>query len=150
MSAKPEPEVFWRLTLGNGQGWAPLVTENVQANASIRVDVWVIDTGGEIDFRRLEGVIGREVYIQEEDTTRVGTITLVCVSQVPKPYLVSLLLCIPVPLSSLASETKEATPSAKMFEVCVMLETSELFTDQIIFTGSGRARRGRITGNLLA
>ena len=64
------------VTFGNGQGRAPLITQNVQADAPIRVDVGVIDTGGEVDLGRLEGVVGGKVYRKEEDSTRVWTFTL--------------------------------------------------------------------------
>jgi hypothetical protein len=40
---------------------APLVSQNVQADAAVGVDVWVVDAGGEVDLRGLEGVVGREV-----------------------------------------------------------------------------------------
>ena len=63
-------------TLGNGQGRAPLVSKNVQTDATIRVDVRVIDTGREVDFWGLERVIGREMDVEEEDTARVWTIAL--------------------------------------------------------------------------
>jgi hypothetical protein len=58
-------------TLANGERRAPLVSQNVQTNASVRVDVGVVDTGGEVDLRGLERVVGREVDCEEEDTTRV-------------------------------------------------------------------------------
>lgn len=60
----------------NGQGRAPLVTQNVQADAAIRVDVGVVDTGGEVDLGRLEGVVCGEVDGEEEDTSRVGRVAL--------------------------------------------------------------------------
>jgi len=56
----------------DGQCRAPLVSENVQADASVRVDVWVVDTGGEVNLRWLERVVCREVDGEEEDTARVG------------------------------------------------------------------------------
>ena len=63
-------------TFGNGQGGAPLITQNVQADAAVRVDVGVVDTGGEVNLGGLEGVVGREVYRKEEDTARVWAFTL--------------------------------------------------------------------------
>jgi hypothetical protein len=38
-----------------------LVSQNVQTDAAVGVDVWVIDAGGEVDLRGLEGVVGGEV-----------------------------------------------------------------------------------------
>ena len=49
------------ITFRNGQGWTPLVTQDIQANAAVGIDVWVVDAGGKIDFRGLERVVGREV-----------------------------------------------------------------------------------------
>lgn len=57
-----------RITFRNSQGWAPLVTQDVQANAAIRVDVWVIDAGCKVDLRWLERVVGGEMYREKEDT----------------------------------------------------------------------------------
>ena len=48
-------------TFADGQSRAPLVSQNVQADAAVGVDVGVVDAGGEVDFRGLEGVVGREV-----------------------------------------------------------------------------------------
>lgn len=65
-----------RHTFGNGQGWGPLVSQNVQADASIAVDVGVVDAGGEVDLGRLERVVCWEVDCEEEDTARVWGVTL--------------------------------------------------------------------------
>jgi len=46
---------------GDGESRAPLVSQNVQADAAIRVDVWVVNAGGEVDLRGLEGVVGGEM-----------------------------------------------------------------------------------------
>jgi len=48
---------------GNSQSGAPLVTENVEADAAVAVDVRVIDSGRKVDFRRLEGVIRGELNL---------------------------------------------------------------------------------------
>ena len=62
----------WRVrTLANGERWAPLVSQNVQADASVRVDVGMVDAGSEVDLRGLERVVGREVDCEEEYTTGV-------------------------------------------------------------------------------
>jgi hypothetical protein len=57
--------------LGDGQSRAPLVSQNVQADATVGVDVGVVDAGREVDLRWLEGVVGREVDREEEDAARV-------------------------------------------------------------------------------
>ena len=73
-------------TFRDGQSWAPLVSQDIQTYASVRVDIGVIDAGREIDFRRLEGIIGWKVYGEEENTTRVWAITLLhaTISLVPE------------------------------------------------------------------
>jgi hypothetical protein len=38
-----------------------LVSQNVQADAAVGVDVGVIDAGGEVDLRGLKWVVGREM-----------------------------------------------------------------------------------------
>lgn len=54
---------------GDGQGWAPLVSQNVEAYATVGVDVWVVDARSEVDLGRLEWVVGREVYGKEENAS---------------------------------------------------------------------------------
>lgn len=56
---------------GNGQSRTPLVPQDVQADAAVGVDIWVVDASGEVDLGRLEWVVGREVNGEEEDTARV-------------------------------------------------------------------------------
>ena len=63
-------------TLRNGQCWRPLVPQDIQADASVRVDVWVVDASGEVDLRWLEWVVGWEMDCQEEDTAGVWRVTL--------------------------------------------------------------------------
>ena len=58
-------------TFTNSEGWTPLVTQDVEADAAVGVDVGVVDAGGEVDLWRLEGVVGGEVDGEEEDTARV-------------------------------------------------------------------------------
>lgn len=65
-----------QLAFGYGQGWGPLVTQNVQANAAIAIDVGVVDASGEVDLGRLKGVVCREVDGEEKNTTGVGRVTL--------------------------------------------------------------------------
>ena len=52
--------------LGNGEGGRPLVFQDVEADLSIAVDVHVVNFGRECDLRGLEGVVGRELDVQEE------------------------------------------------------------------------------------
>jgi len=49
--------------LGYGEGRAPLILENVKANSTIRVDVTVIDTCGEMHLGWFKWIIRREVNI---------------------------------------------------------------------------------------
>jgi hypothetical protein len=63
-------------TFGDGQGGAPLVTQNVQADAAVGVDVGVVYAGGEVNLGRLERVVGGEVDGEEEDAARVGRVGL--------------------------------------------------------------------------
>jgi hypothetical protein len=58
-------------TLGDGERRAPLVPQDVQADGAVAVDVGVVDAGGEVDLRRLEGVVCGEVDCEEEDTAGV-------------------------------------------------------------------------------
>ena len=62
--------------LGDGQGRAPLLLENIQTDGSMGVDVRVVDPGGEAHLRRLEGVVQREVDVQEEKSSLVWGILL--------------------------------------------------------------------------
>ena len=48
---------------GAGEGWAPLVLQDVEADAAILVNVAVVEFGGEIYFGRLEGIVGWEVNV---------------------------------------------------------------------------------------
>lgn len=48
-----------------------MVSENVETDAAIGVDVWVVDAGGEVDLGGLEGVVCGEVDGKEEDTAGV-------------------------------------------------------------------------------
>ena len=60
--------------LRDGESWGPLILQDVQANAAVRVDVGMVDPGGEVALGRLEGVVGREVDVQEEHTSSIGRI----------------------------------------------------------------------------
>ena len=61
----------WQEDFGNGQRRTPLILQDIQADTSVRVDVAVINTSGEVNLGWLEWVIGREVNIQEENTSSV-------------------------------------------------------------------------------
>lgn len=54
----------------------PLVPQNIQTDATVGVDVGVVNAGGEVNLGWLEGVVGREVNLQEEDTARVRRVGL--------------------------------------------------------------------------
>jgi hypothetical protein len=64
------------LTFRDGESRAPLVSQDVQTDAAVGIDVGVVDASGEVDLGRLEGVIGREVDSKEEDTARVWGVAL--------------------------------------------------------------------------
>lgn len=48
-----------------------MIPQDVQTDAAIAVDVWVIDAGGEVDLWGLERVVCGEVDGEEEDAARV-------------------------------------------------------------------------------
>lgn len=58
-------------TFRNGQRGRPLIPQNVQANRAIRIDVGMVNLGGEADFGRFEGVVGREGNGEEKDAASV-------------------------------------------------------------------------------
>ena len=73
-------------TFGDSQRGAPLISQNIQADAAVGVDVGVVDAGGEVDLWWLEGIVGREVNGEEENTSRVGRIALRTLSAIkPSP-----------------------------------------------------------------
>ena len=49
------------LTFGDCECWAPLVSQYIEADASVRVDVWMVNAGGEVDLWGLERIIGGEM-----------------------------------------------------------------------------------------
>lgn len=53
-----------------------MVPQDVQTDAAVRVDVGVVDAGGKVNLRGLEGVVGREVDVQEENAARVWRVAL--------------------------------------------------------------------------
>ena len=48
-----------------------MISENVQTDTAVAVDVGVVDAGGEVDLGRLERVVCGEVDGEEEDTAGV-------------------------------------------------------------------------------
>ena len=67
-------------TFRDGQCWAPLVPQDVQANRAVGVDVRVVDLRRERDLGRLEGVVGGERDGKEEDASSVRRVTLAVVT----------------------------------------------------------------------
>ena len=51
-----------------------MVLEDVKADGPVGVDVGVVDLGDEVALGRPEGVVGGEVDVEEEDTSRIGAI----------------------------------------------------------------------------
>ena len=56
---------------GDGQSWRPIILENVQTDDPLTVDVAVVDPRSERHLGRLEGVLWREVNVEEEDASFV-------------------------------------------------------------------------------
>lgn len=65
-----------KLTLRNGQSRRPLITQDIQTNRPVRIDVRMVDLCRERHLWRLERIIRGEHNGQEEDTTRVRRISL--------------------------------------------------------------------------
>lgn len=57
--------------LGDGERRTPVVLEDVEANAAFVVNVTMVDLRLELDLRRLERVVLRELDLQEEHTALV-------------------------------------------------------------------------------
>jgi len=53
-----------------------LVSEDIQTDTAVAVDVGVVDAGGEVDLWGLERVVRGEVDGEEEDTAGVWGVTL--------------------------------------------------------------------------
>ena len=65
-----------KLTLRDRQGGRPLVSQDVQANRAVGIDVWVINLGREADLGGLEWIIGGERDGEEENASGIRGITL--------------------------------------------------------------------------
>ena len=50
------------------QCWTPLVLENIETNAAVRVDVTVVDACGKVNFGRLQSHCGRAQQIREHES----------------------------------------------------------------------------------
>ena len=57
--------------LRNGESRRPLLLQNIETNGPIRIDVGVVDSGGEVNLWRLEGIVRWEMNVQKEDSTRI-------------------------------------------------------------------------------
>eukprot|EP00413_Alexandrium_margalefii_P004025 CAMPEP_0204521276 /NCGR_PEP_ID=MMETSP0661-20131031/5693_1 /ASSEMBLY_ACC=CAM_ASM_000606 /TAXON_ID=109239 /ORGANISM="Alexandrium margalefi, Strain AMGDE01CS-322" /LENGTH=177 /DNA_ID=CAMNT_0051526861 /DNA_START=134 /DNA_END=667 /DNA_ORIENTATION=+ len=75
--------------LGDCEGGAPLVLQDVEADRSVRVHVAVVDLGGEVELRRLEGVVRRELYAQEEHPPGVGGVRRAHDGRLPVEHVVA-------------------------------------------------------------
>jgi hypothetical protein len=75
--------------LGDCESRAPLVPQDVQTDAAVRVDVGVVDTSGEVDLWGLEGVVGGEVNVEEEDASGVWRVTWTHDSCLPVEQILS-------------------------------------------------------------
>lgn len=51
-----------------------MILQDIKADGSIRIDIWVIDSSGEVDLSWLEWVVGWEMDVQEINTTGIGGI----------------------------------------------------------------------------
>ena len=58
--------------LGDSESRTPLIFQNVEANATVRVDVRVVNPSCEVTLWGLERVIGGEVDVEEVHATGVG------------------------------------------------------------------------------
>ena len=52
-----------------------MVLQNVKADTTVCVDVWMVNLGLKLALGWFEGIIGRELNIKEEDTSLVGGVT---------------------------------------------------------------------------
>tara|TARA_B110001450_G_scaffold234800_1_gene239026 strand:+ start:545 stop:922 length:378 start_codon:yes stop_codon:yes gene_type:complete len=57
--------------LGDGEGWGPLFLQDIEADGAVGVDIWVVDSRGEVDLSWLERIVGWEVDVQEVDSSGI-------------------------------------------------------------------------------
>ena len=53
-----------------------MFSQDVQTDAAVAVDVWMVDSGGKVESGGLEGVICREVDVEEENASGKRTVAL--------------------------------------------------------------------------
>lgn len=75
-STPADDQLLGTLTFGDGEGWTPLISKDVKADAAVGVDVGVVDSGGEVDLRRLEGIVCGEVDSKEKDASLIRGLSL--------------------------------------------------------------------------
>ena len=68
---------FKKLTLRDGQCRRPLVSQDVETNRTIGIDVRMVNLGREADFGGLEWVVRRERDGQEKNASSIRRITLI-------------------------------------------------------------------------
>jgi len=78
----------WQEDFANGQSRTPLILQDIQADTSIRVNVAVINTSGEVNLGWLEGIIGGEVNIQEEHTSSIWRVIWSHDSRLPVEHVI--------------------------------------------------------------
>lgn len=64
----------WVHYLGDCERRAPLLFEDVKADAALAIDVGVVHLCLELHFGRLEGIVWRELYHDKEDASRVRAV----------------------------------------------------------------------------
>ena len=57
--------------LRDSECWRPLFLQDIKANGSIGVDIWVVDSCGEVDLGWFEWVVSWEVDVQEVNTSGI-------------------------------------------------------------------------------
>jgi hypothetical protein len=57
--------------LRDGKGWGPLFLQDIKADGSVGVDIWVVDSRGEVDLGWLERVVSWEMDVQEVDSSSI-------------------------------------------------------------------------------
>jgi len=60
--------------LWDGESGWPLILQDVETDRAVGVDVRMVDFGNEIALRRSEGVVGREMDVEEENAASIGTV----------------------------------------------------------------------------
>ena len=63
-------------TFRDSQCWGPLISQDIEADRPIRVDVWVVNLRRKADLGRLERIVGREGDGKEKDAACVRGVTL--------------------------------------------------------------------------